>query len=667
MVREIRGIGLAPSTPAGLGRNGLRRRDNLRVMASFDRFVQSTWAYAALAIFVFIAAAPGMVSMPVLDRDEGRFTQASAQMLETGDYVVIRYHEGLRNKKPVAIHWAQAGSVAALSTAEARDIAIFRLPSLLGAMLAAMATFYAGSALFNRRAAFIGAALFASTLLLTTEAHIGKTDAAQVGVLTLGIAALAWLRRGGGRAHAILFWVCLAAGVMLKGPIAPMIAGLTVLSLFLWERKIAWARPLLYWVGLSLFVILTVPWYIAVQIATDGEFLFEAVAVDLGPKIVSAAEGHSGPPGMHTAGVPLLFWPATLFLIPGIMLAISSLLRRPGAQLERKGANRNAADAVAKSWTEQEAGAWRFVVCWLLPSWIVFEIAPTKLFHYTLPMYPAFALMAGAAADKWFSSVNWTGGRWTSLILFALVSILLAAVATPNVLEILRTDAAGEFAPLIQDRVAWTWREDWNATGIGVWPTLLIALVSIATIVAFVRKMPMATLAGVLACSLVGGIAYRAVILPNQTWMLATPAALSALKEICAVPEGSQQWIDAGCQGQGPQVVRAIAYAEPSFVFEVGGRVTLPPSTTTAIPSLQEDPRPAWLINAGEPEGREALAALTAAASAADRCIRFSRRYALNYSNGDPSILVAAVIEPAGCPGEVAPPPPPEPEPVLEQ
>jgi 4-amino-4-deoxy-L-arabinose transferase-like glycosyltransferase len=49
--------------------------------------------------------------MPVLDRDEGRFTEASSEMMETGDYVVIRYHEDLRNKKPVAIHWLQSAAV----------------------------------------------------------------------------------------------------------------------------------------------------------------------------------------------------------------------------------------------------------------------------------------------------------------------------------------------------------------------------------------------------------------------------------------------------------------------------------------------------------------------------------------------------------------------------
>ncbi|HEX5007891.1 MAG TPA: glycosyltransferase family 39 protein [Hyphomonadaceae bacterium] len=619
-------------------------------MASFDRLTESRWAYPVLAAIVFFLALPGLLSMPVMDRDEGRFAEASSEMLESGDFVVIRYHGDLRNKKPVAIHWMQAATVGLTSGAHARDIGAYRLPSLFGAMLAAMATMWAGSSLFNRRAAFIGALLLGTCLLLTTEAHIAKTDAAQCGILTLGMAALARLRAGvgGKKAMSTLFWICLAIGVLLKGVIAPLVMGTTVVGLLLWERKYDWAKPLLHWLGISLFCIITIPWYVAVQIATEGEFLFEAAAVDLGQKIVSAAEGHKGPPGMHTAALPLLFWPGTLLLIPGIWLAVSKL-----AQMRRNGGGKTG-EVLAFDGTE--AAAWRFLACWVVPSWIVFELAPTKLVHYTLPMYPAFALMAGAAADRWFSTGEWTRGRWISLGIFLVVSTLLAAVAAPSVLAYLRADAAADFSPLIRDRVAFEWEQAWNATGIWLWPTILIGLAAAGTAYFFFRKMAVGVLAGLLACSIVGGIGYRAVILPNQSWILSTEAALSALKEVCALPEGSSAWQQSGCEGRAPKVIRAMAFAEPSFVFHLGDQIYLPPASNPAIPSLAEDNRPAWLINVGEEEGRKALDGLLANAAAADRCVRLARRYAMNYSNGDPSILVAAVVEPGGCPSSGPPP-----------
>ncbi|MDP3493389.1 MAG: glycosyltransferase family 39 protein [Hyphomonadaceae bacterium] len=620
-------------------------------MASFDRLIETRWAYAVLAGLVFLLALPGLFALPTLDRDEGRFAEASSEMMESGDYVVIRYHDDLRNKKPVAIHWFQSVAVSATSGPAERSIADYRLPSMLGAILAAVGTLWAGGALFSRRAAFIGAMLIGTTLLLTTEANIAKTDAAQCGILVLGMGALAHLRAGrGGKWHGVLFWVCLSLGVLLKGPIAPLVCFSAIGALFLWERKFEWARPLLYWVGLSLFCVMTIPWYIAVQIATQGEFLNEAVRVDLGQKLVDAAEGHAGPPGMHTAALPILFWPGTLLLIPGIWLAVTKLWPRKNTN-----APETTRTATAQAWEDREAAAWRFVACWVIPSWIVFEIAPTKLVHYTLPMYPALALMAGAAADRWFSTNDWKQGRWISIALFGVVTAVLAIAASPWALSAIRADAASDFG-ILADRVAATWTQAWDSTGLGLWPTLLIILAAGGTIYAMIKKSPIGLMAGLVACSAIGGVGYRAVVLPNQSWMLATNASLSALKEICALPEGSQQWRASGCEGRAPKIIRAISFAEPSLVFELGNKITLPPDTTTEIPSIAEDNRPAWLINVGDKRGKEALGELVEAAAAADRCIRFARRYAFNYSNGDPSVLVAAVVEPGGCPsGETTP------------
>ena len=61
----------------------------------------------SLALFL-----PGFASLQPMDRDEPRFAQATKQMLETGDFVAIRFQEEARNKKPVGVYWLQAGFVA---------------------------------------------------------------------------------------------------------------------------------------------------------------------------------------------------------------------------------------------------------------------------------------------------------------------------------------------------------------------------------------------------------------------------------------------------------------------------------------------------------------------------------------------------------------------------
>ena len=75
------------------------------------------------ALLTLIAGLPGLLLMPPLDRDESRFAQATAQMVESGDYVDIRFQDEPRWKKPVGIYWMQAVAVSLTSDPEARQIA----------------------------------------------------------------------------------------------------------------------------------------------------------------------------------------------------------------------------------------------------------------------------------------------------------------------------------------------------------------------------------------------------------------------------------------------------------------------------------------------------------------------------------------------------------------
>ena len=53
-----------------------------------DRFFGGGWrGPLAAAVVTFLAVLPGLIAFPVMDRDEARFAQATAQMLETGDLV----------------------------------------------------------------------------------------------------------------------------------------------------------------------------------------------------------------------------------------------------------------------------------------------------------------------------------------------------------------------------------------------------------------------------------------------------------------------------------------------------------------------------------------------------------------------------------------------------
>lgn len=344
--------------------------------ALFTRFADARprllLVVAALALLL-----PGLFILPPTDRDEARFAQATKQMIETGDFVRIMNGAVPRNRKPIGIYWLQAPFAAAARAtgiARANPIWPYRLPSLLGAIAAVLATYEAGLALLGARAALFGALLLAGTVLLAVEAHIAKTDAALLAATTIAMAGIAraWAARLSARGAALV-WVALGAGILLKGPVTPMVAGLTVLAAGASARRWAWLRALRPAWGLPLMLAVAAPWFIAIGLATHGAFFRDAVGGDLGRKLAGGEETHGGPPGLHLLLLPLLAFPATVPVLSGL------------------------ATGLAAAWRRRAPEGVVFLLCWLLPAWLVFELTPTKLPHYPLPLYPALCLLGGAS------------------------------------------------------------------------------------------------------------------------------------------------------------------------------------------------------------------------------------------------------------------------------
>ncbi|MFZ4069387.1 MAG: ArnT family glycosyltransferase [Caulobacterales bacterium] len=556
-----------------------------------DRAIAGWRAYVLLGALTIAAVLPGFFSIPPLDRDESRFAQATAQMLETKDFVRINVQDDPRNKKPVGIHWLQAASVAALSKVEAREIWAYRMPSLLGAALAVLAAFWGGTALVGRRAAFFGAAMLGVCLLLSTEGMIAKTDAMLCGLTTLCLAALARLRNPPRHPLrlALIAWGALGAGVLIKGPITPMVMGLTLLALALWERRAAWMKTLAHWSGPLLAAVIVLPWMIAIGVATDGRFFAEAIGQDLGNKVTAGGEHAFTPPGVHLLLLSLLIFPATVALPGAARLAFSALrARRDDASFADE----------------------RFLLAWIIPSFAVFELMPVKLAHYPLPTYPAIALLCGAGLLALFQP-GWRKTRWVALALSAFAAAGLAALCA-----YLATYAPGD--PLASDQRA-------LQTGMIVGAGALALVVGLAG----ARTAPT-----YLVIALIAGLGFvftaRERILPEARKLLVSREVASALAREGLHPRLSP--------GAGPLIVSG--YREPSLVFMT--------RTDVALWSGNEAGERGEASQNAVIEARE-LAAFQSGLKA--RGLGFALKgepvRGLNYSNGDEVSLQLGTIVPA--------------------
>ena len=119
---------------------------------------------------------------------------------------------------------------------------------------------------------------------LFLEAHIAKTDTL---LMALAIGQQWALMRscsmagraGANQSHWIWFWGCMAVGVLVKGPVLPVLAVLTLAALCLWHRGLHGCLSCGFGAGF-LLLLLCLPWGILVTVATDGEFLASAIKGD---------------------------------------------------------------------------------------------------------------------------------------------------------------------------------------------------------------------------------------------------------------------------------------------------------------------------------------------------------------------------------------------------
>jgi 4-amino-4-deoxy-L-arabinose transferase-like glycosyltransferase len=375
-----------------------------------------------LLLLCLTAWLPGLTGLPPLDRDESRFAQASKQMLETGNFIDIRFANEPRYKKPVGIYWLQAAATGAVSAVthdtERNHIWTYRLVSLAGALTAVALTYWCASAFLGIEASFLSALLLGLTLLLASEAKIAKTDATLLATVvgTQGVLLRAYLAaREADRpplsfATAMFGWAAFAVGILIKGPILPMLVPATVLALALWDREWErgwrWLRSLRPLWGVPLTLAIVAPWLIAIQFQSHGQFYAQALGHDFGAKLMGGEESHGLPPGYYLVSMLLSFWPATLFLAPAVAGA-------------------------ARHWRLPAA---KFLICWFVPYWIGLELTPTKLPHYILPLYPALAMAAASFVMAPREQGEWRLWPNISTALYAIGSAALAVAlfALPN-------------------------------------------------------------------------------------------------------------------------------------------------------------------------------------------------------------------------------------------
>jgi 4-amino-4-deoxy-L-arabinose transferase-like glycosyltransferase len=404
-----------------------------------SRINSTTTKYAILFFACVLFHILGTWSLPLIDRDEPRFAEASREMIERGNYIVPYFNNQLRLDKPPLTYWAQVASYHIFGE---NDFAA-RFPSAIAATLTAILIFAWGRRIGGEKLGWSAAIIF--TLSLQTVVHAKAAVADMWLVLFVTLASWAGyelfqspaLNQGAAvsrppwaiwKSPFLVFYLALALGFLAKGPIAwtPLLTvGVVIIYTRDWQllRRFKFAR------GILLTLVVVALWGIPALIQTRGEFFTVGIGRHVVGRSFMTLEGHGASSvGMYALLLPFYFVTVFISFFPwSIKLPwlIRKLWRNREAGVDAPGYSGSPLDA--------------YLLSGIAIIFVIFTLVSTKLPHYTLPAFPLLALLLarhwsqGAAVSSPPSTVESRRSLFTTIAVATACVWISVALVVPQI------------------------------------------------------------------------------------------------------------------------------------------------------------------------------------------------------------------------------------------
>ena len=230
-------------------------------------------------------------SIPLFNLDEGAFSEATRQMIESGNFLTTYLNEHLRFDKPILIYWLQAYSIHFFGLNEFA----LRLPSAISASLWAMAIYLFVRYFYDYKKAFFSSFIMITSLQISIIADAAIADA----LLNLFIALsmffiyLYWDKRE--NKYIYLTFASIGFGTLTKGPVAIMIPFVVSLIFFSINKEFKlWIKTILNPKGILIFLAITLPWYLLEYIDQGQKFIDGFFLKNNLQRFDSSLEHHKG-------------------------------------------------------------------------------------------------------------------------------------------------------------------------------------------------------------------------------------------------------------------------------------------------------------------------------------------------------------------------------------
>lgn len=359
----------------------------------------STWwqDYFCLALLIgfsfFYLLGCRALSVP----DEARYSEIPREMLQMKDFITPHLNGIIYFEKPPLLYWFQAAAIYLFGKSEW----VLRAPTALLGVLGCLTTYGVGRYLFNRRTGLLAAIILASSNLYFAMAHSITLDMTVSVFLTMTLFAFLCAVEtpvGDKRRRYFAWWMYASAAlaVLSKGLIGIFLPGLVI---FVWLLVFNRWRELknLYLIsGIIVFLIIALPWHIAVQIKNPEFFHFYFVEQHF-TRYLTKAMGRYKP-----------WWWFLPIFIAGFFPWICFFPQ-----------------AIKQAWQSGAKGL--FLILWWTLILVFFSLSDSKLIPYILPIMPATALLVANYFDlKWATPKNLVDK--ISCVIAALFALALAIV-----------------------------------------------------------------------------------------------------------------------------------------------------------------------------------------------------------------------------------------------
>lgn len=384
-----------------------------------------------------LSLVPGLAHLPLLDRDEPRFAQATYEMMERGDWIIPTFNDDYRFDKPPLTYWWMSLHYTMLGKREAGA----RFHSVLSSLFVGWLLFIVGTRWYSPAAGFWAAFGWLTSFQILIHGKLALADMPMVLCVALAQILIFLRLRAPDAPWKAGFWglyISLALGFLAKGPIALFVP---LLSLLMW-RWIFWRKPALwknlYMLRGTLVMLFIVGlWGIPALWITEGRFWEVGMGYHVVDRGLEVFHNRRFIPGIY-------FLTMFLSLLPWIN-RLPTLIRN-----------------LREKWGPDTS----FLLCWLLSPFIIFSFYATQLPHYTLPGFPAFFLLLFSGAGHFRSEGKWELGifrglslLWIGISIVGLVLLIyVGLMQTPDANQsLLLALFGGAMLPLILVYLSSAW------------------------------------------------------------------------------------------------------------------------------------------------------------------------------------------------------------------